>query len=262
MRTILAIFVVVALLIAGCSQNQAGTGPQVPAKPAQNQATVQNPAPQNTQNNTPGPAVPSPGPNCTTYCKAMEPCAGTPAFTGTYPDCVCACSMPPAPSTDENETNDTGELPAPSPINMSVSEMLDLGISNIKNDFYRANSGTFTEKTYKWARVPVATDMSEITFDTYPYADVKFNNQSSKEILASGFVVFIGEGKDIAYGVSVFKGKYTLLDTLNGFSVDYFPASIDKSLGDCVIFGRDYYTTANGDWFIAYSYNCNDVFDK
>jgi hypothetical protein len=253
MKTYLAFLIIGLILIAGCAQTPVQTpNPVVPSQPAINTTNT-------TQNQTVGPA----GPDCAEYCGAMQPCAGIKNVSGKYPDCACGCVQPPpANPPPVNDTN-LSEFPAPTPIDMTVSEMLELGMKRIKSEFYSKSSGTFVEKSYTWARVPVTSDMSEISLDSIPSSEVKFDDQSDKSIVASGFVVFTGEDNSAeANGLAIFKDKRTILDSMTGFSVDYFPPTIDKKLRDCTVYARDYYTTTNGDWFVAYSYNCLDTLDK
>jgi hypothetical protein len=67
------------------------------------------------------------------------------------------------------------------------------------------------------------------------------------------------------YGLLIAKGDRTILDGYSGsqmFSLDYFPATIDKKLRDCTSYEKANYITANGDAFVSYSFVCWKVYDK
>jgi len=189
-------------------------------------------------------------------------CAGTWNISGSYPDCTCsyACSQQPASNVSNTEPAPAVQ-PEAKPINITVSQMLDTGLAKLQNDFYRINTGTFTETAYQWMRIPANTNVGEITFDASPEGDVRFDNKTIKTIVASGFAVFKDNEDDSVqiYGLAVFKDKRTILDNYTGqdvFAVSYLPPTIAKKLRDCQVSSRDYYIAEGGDWFVSYSFRC------
>jgi hypothetical protein len=261
MKTALALLFVASLLLLGCTggaeQPPAQQPPSQPVQNASQNATTQPPPPQ------------PPAMTCRQYCgtKPLPACNGEWNATGTYPDCTCdyVCYVP----TPRNDTNlTTPEEPIlPYPIDETVAEMLDSGMKKLQSEFYRTNSGSFIEKSYTWARIPVDTDLNDISFGASPGGDVKFDNKTSADIVASGFTVFEDSESHhrTTYGLAIFKAKRTLLDDIppaSMFSIDYFPPDIDKELRDCVSYGKDYYSTPGGDWFVSYSFICWKTYDK
>jgi hypothetical protein len=264
MRNTIFVFLALAsmLLVFGCI----GAGAQ---QPVNNNPPSSGPA-GGTINNTENTTNPlPPAQTCEQYCQAQPhaQCAGKWNITGAYPACTCGyvCDA----IAPENGTNASTAplLPTPKPINASVSEMLDSTMKKAVDDFYRENSGSFTEKSYTWARVSMDTDLKDITFDAAPAGDVTFDSKPDKGILTSGFTVFQNNDDETrqAYGVAIFKGMTSVLDAYPAadlFAVDYFPPVIDKKLRECSVYSKDYYSTTQGDWFVAYSFVCWKVYDK
>jgi hypothetical protein len=265
-----AILLAMALLLAGCAgQGAPGNG----SKTAINQLPAKA-LPGETENITQQPSMP-----CAQYCQSGQhaECAGAWNISGTYPDCSCGyiCENQ-APSnhtasganaSPDQSQDARDDLPLPAPLNATVSELLDEGMKEQESEFYSNNSGSFTERTYTWARIPMETGMDEIVFDAAPEGDVRFDNKTVTSIVASGFTLFKNNDDNTsqAYGLAIFKDKRTILDnytSTGAFSVDYFSPMIDKKLRDCSIYARGYYQTAREEWFVSYSFICPEAYDK
>jgi hypothetical protein len=245
---------VFVLIFAGCTANQ--------GKPPE----PQNPVP--AQNQTPPPNGGTPM-SCSQYCITLPhtQCEGEWKISGTYPNCVCnfECKMQPPPPA--NNTTEAPPEPEPlaTPTTKSVSEMMDDGLERVKSDFYKANDGSFDEKTYTWLRQPAP--QGGIVFDQAPYTDVTFDGKSIQSIQASGFAVFDDKASTFkeAYGLAIFKAKSTPLDNYTGsdaFNVYYFPQMIDKQLKDCWVYTKDYNVNPASEWFITYFFRCEKVLAK
>ncbi len=242
---------ILMMLLAGCTQQ----GPQTPAPQPVPVPIVQNVTSANASANST-----STVPDCTQYCQNGT-CQGSWNISGAYPDCVCGCQVPEQKNVTAPVANNT---PAPEPINMTISQLLASSMQGLQSKFYSTNSGTFHVNSYTWSRVSADTDMNTISFDMAPPDDVKIDNNSLDSIVASGFIVFQAENATPqSYGVLIAKGQRTVLDDYPGsFSVDYFPPTINKSLGDCGIYEKDYYATADGEEFVSYSFICWETYDK
>jgi hypothetical protein len=134
-----------------------------------------------------------------------------------------------------------------------------------RDDFYRANDGSFTEKSYKWLRqMPPG---GGIVFDLAPASDVQFDDETISSIQASGFIVFENDdgGSEEAYGIAIFNDSRTVLDNYTGtdaFDVDYSSSIIDRRLRDCWAYTKDYNIDAEGGWLLTYYFRCERVLDK
>jgi hypothetical protein len=251
------ILLAASLLMAGCTGTAPAGNPN-PAKPI----AVENTSP---KANTTPPAQPQqPVQTCDQYCQTQPhpSCVGAWNISGTYPSCSCGYVCPP----QKNETAAPAEQ-LPPRITGTISERLADGMAKLSNEFYKKNDGSFTEKSYSWARIPVDTDINDITFNAAPASDVTFDSISVKSIVASGFIVFKNNDDQTlqTYGIAIFKDKRTILDDYTGtgmFSVDYFPPSIDKKLRDCTVYKKDDYSNAGGDWIASYSFVCWKTYDK
>jgi len=238
--------VVLLMLLAGCAQQS----PR--AAPSQSAPIISNVTVNSTQNST---NIAATAPDCTQYCQNGT-CQGSWNISGSYPDCVCGCVA------EQKNTVASDNGPAPEPANMTISQLLDLGMRKLQSKFYSLNSGTFHVSTYTWSRVSADTDMNAISFDAAPPDDVKIDNKSLDSIVASGFIVFQGNYSTQSYGLLLAKGEQTVLDNYSTFSVYYFPPEIDTSLGDCSVYEKGYYVTADGDDFVSYSFFCLETTDK
>lgn len=256
MRTLLILVLLsIGLLFAGCL----GSQPSAPAQPPANHTGQ--PGTNATPNAT-SPEPPAPQMNCTGYCMSQPhiECVGTWNISGTYPSCACGFVCDGA-ADGTGESPDTPAEPIATPTNLSVSELMDRGLSQEKSDFYRSNDGTYEEKTYTWLR-----EGSGIFGGISPASDVKFNGEEIPEVLASGFIVFQAEGSSHrqAYGLAIFNTTRTFLDDFanDAFDVDYFPQIIDKKLRDCWTYSKDFNLDSQGGWLQTYYFKCERAPDK
>ncbi|MFA5187208.1 MAG: hypothetical protein WC551_12085 [Patescibacteria group bacterium] len=189
-------------------------------------------------------------------------CVGTWNISGTYPACSCGFVCDSA-ANQTPAANATPQGPLATPTNLTVAQLMQAGLAQEKDDFYRSNDGSFEEKTYTWLR----EGPSGIFGDIAPAADVKFNGEEIPGILASGFTVFEDQdsGSRQAYGLAVFNQTRTFLDDFTGsdaFDVDYFPDIIDKKLRDCWVFSKDFNIDSHGGWLQTYYFKCERAPDK
>lgn len=253
------IFLAVALLFAGCAG-----APRAQEPPAQQ----------------PVPQPPEASITCAEYCGALAhaQCAGQWEVGGTYPDCSCnyRCTPVPAPQPAANTTNESAQQPVPPaapgqvfvPTNKTLAEMLNDAISGFKSAFYSDTTGSFSERTYTWTRIPAETAADEITFAAAPASDVKFDGEEISSIAASGFVTFTRLGDDepeAIYGIAVFRARQTPLDSYTGsdaYDIEYFPKPIDKELRDCWTKGKDYNMNGRNETLVTYFFECEGMEDK
>jgi hypothetical protein len=245
---LLLIFIVAALLIAGCAAPQ----DKAPlSKPVDNKTTPQ----VNKTNMT-----------CKDYCPTLPhiQCVGKWNISGTYPDCVCSyeCDVKEKNETTQttnqtiNETQNQTTTKPPLPAAKSLSELLSEGISKLQKDYYNLNSGSFRETTYTWTRPTSGVSPGEIMFDAP--SEVTFGGKVMDEIQASAFVVFenTGTGKKDMYGLAMFKDA--ALDNLTGTMViEYSNPAINKELRECLVYdkGRHPYDG----WLYVYYFKCKSI---
>ena len=206
---------------------------------------------------------------CDSFCAGQQhpQCAGSWNISGVYPACSCAYVCPPATNATASANTSAPSGPVPEQINYTISQELSISLKETESDFYRNNSGSFLERTYTWSRLPIQTDMNDITFDAAPATDVTFDNKSIDSIVGAGFIVFMNKADNstLTQGTLIFKGTQTALDAYDGgalFSIDFFPAMIDKRLRDCATYAKDYLATSDGDGFVRYSFVCWETLNK
>jgi hypothetical protein len=262
MRALLLIAILSVLAIAGCVSSGGQQPPPASAPSHPSQPSVSVPQNATPENNT--------QPTCEEFCPTLAhiQCTGKWNVSGVYPGCVCKYECETATNTTavQNATNLTQPLPA-TPTNATIAQMLNDGLDRLRSDFYKNNSGVFNEKSYSWMRIPGNTSAGEITLDSAPANEVKFNGTVISSVLASGFVVFQNndDGSERAYGIAIFKDKGTMLDlfTWNDvFTLEILNPSIDKKLGDCWTYERDYSVNPQGDLLITYYFSCEKIITK
>jgi len=250
-RLHIALILAISLLALGC------TGPASQAPPAQETPAAQEPVQSVT---------------CQDVCEAQPhiQCVGSWSVSGTYPDCACTyeCETeevvePEAPPEEPAEPE--APLPEPEVTQKSVPQMLEDGLADIRDGFYRSHDGEFLDTKYTYSRVKIDPDVGQIIIGVPN--DVKFDGEWDEGIVASGFYLFMETDEEVVgvEGLAIFQAKATLLDSysaMDAFDIDYFPDFIDKELRDCYVDEKVYNKNENGDWLVTYGFQCEKALDK
>lgn len=260
MRTLLIILFGL-VIIAGC----VGTPPgEIPKPPQENETDM----------------------TCEEYCPTLPhiQCVGEWNISGTYPDCNCSfeCTVT-ENETEQNETADQNETDVIAdneteqnetedpyafiePSDKTIDEILDEAIANFRTDFYSDHSGLFQEDKYKWKRIPGNASPGDIVFDAAPPSDVKFDDEVIQTIQGCAFVVFTDEDENTdAYGLAVFTGTATMLDSYTGtdaFSVNFFSPVVEKDFHDCWVTSKELSKNPEEALISTYFIECETVVDK
>jgi hypothetical protein len=239
----------IALLVAGC---MGSTPSNPPAPPAQNNAPPQ------PVNNTP---VMS----CNDYCITLPhtQCVGDWKISGTYPNCVCTyeCAQPSANNTTTTPPPPPQPEPLGTPTNKSVADMLTDNMNALRTQFYKDHSGTFSEKSYTWERVPPNDTSGGMDITMAPATDILFDGKTIDSVRASGFYVFTdaSDSSQVIVGANIFQAKSTPLDAYSGtdvYRIGYFPSMIAYNLSDCYTTSKDYEYDPQNNWYVTYKFSC------
>lgn len=239
------------ILLAGCA-SEVQPEPQAPQP--------QQPMPEEPSQPAEEPAD---GMTCEEYCPTQPhiECVGQWNISGTYPDCTCEfiCGV--------EETEEPEEEPPSAPVlDKTLDQILNEAIEGMKSDFYRENSGTFTETTYTWKfKQGPEVKPGDLVFDAAPKTDITFDEKTIDDLRGAAFVVFEEDDSAQAYATIVVLNDFTLLDNYlveDAFDIDYFYAPSHGDMRDCWIFSKEIYKNTDDDWISIYSIRCERVFER
>ena len=242
-----AIFLIIGmLLVAGCVSSEPEPVPEVPSEPGPEEPTM----------------------TCEEYCPTQPhiECVGTWNISGTYPDCVCEynCDVEETPEEPEEVPEPPPEEPeeelTPPVPEKTLNELIQEGVSKAQYDFYTENDGTFEETTYTWKR-HVGEDIlpGDITIDTAPLTDVRFDGEPIQSLRGVGLVVFDGEGVSEVRGVLIFLSDFTALDSKTTFDIRYFPSLDHRNMEICLVKNKDMVMDSEENWISTYYIKCEDT---
>jgi hypothetical protein len=256
---LIALLLVFGFLLAGCTSTTgtppADQTPHVPAAPSQNQSA-----------NASAPPANASAPSCEEYCQGLPhiQCVGSWNISGAYPSCTCSYECA-SESAGDNSSGGQAQPQEPlaTPTNLSASQMLQAALDSQKEEFYRKNDGSYSEKTFTWLRETSGGAFGGMA----PASDVLFDDNAIPTIQACGFVSFenTATGAREAYGAAIFNDTHTLLDSYtasDAFSLAYSPEMIGQELRDCWTYTKDFNIDENGGWLLTYYFRCERVIDK